>query len=164
MSPHKDWNRIGPRIPLWFRRRLKRIDPLLVLQYMPPRTLVGRDGVHESIYPEGVWIITRALKRCGWLYLHKTWTWSLTQSWKDADGQIREYHRPPTNEDIKVIRASRDLWRRQRQHEMSESLDRYFENVSGKLRSRSRDMKVERNRKILSSNGERQWGNRVLVT
>ncbi len=78
-----DWNRRGPDIPLWFRRRLCRLDPGLVLQYVPPRSLRDPQGVPPSIYPHGVVNICRQLPRTK--FLHPTIVWSLA----DVNGNYR---------------------------------------------------------------------------
>jgi len=62
MVRRPDWNKMGRRLPLWFRRRLRRIDPLLTLQFVPPDTK-DPEGVPAVRFPEGVWYICARVPR-----------------------------------------------------------------------------------------------------
>lgn len=64
MLRRKDWNAMGPRLPLWFRLALKRIDRRLVLQFIPPR---NKDNPGGSNWPNGAWYICSRIKRTRWI-------------------------------------------------------------------------------------------------
>lgn len=101
MEPRQDWNLIGPRLPAWFRVRLARIDPSLVLQFIPSDDY-ATGGVPASKYPWGVWIICRRMRASRWLF--KRWIWNLA-------GPGGEYLAPGPDT-IQLIRRARNLWRR----------------------------------------------------
>lgn len=115
MPARRDWNRQGPHVPGWFRRKLRALDPNLALQFMPPSGPGHWGwGVNPRVYPYGAWVVCRQLRRTGLLLKH--WTYCLHQpgaKW-----------RPPTNAAIKLIRRARNLARHRRLHVMEESLDR----------------------------------------
>lgn len=124
MPPRPRWNHYGPKLPAWFRPKMRKIDDALCLQFLVP-TFVHPDGVEPEHYPNGVWIITRRMPHVGWLMLHKTWTWSLARQF--PDGKWR--HREPTYEDIEILRIGRDYWRRgegwRLMHELEDSIRRF---------------------------------------
>ena len=102
MEPRPDWNRLGPRLPAWFRPRLKRLDPKLVMQFMPPASHVEPDGVDPLQYPNGVWVICRKLPgSSGWLF--KRWTWNLA----DSFGR----HQTPGTDTIDLLRMAKRSYR-----------------------------------------------------
>jgi hypothetical protein len=122
MDPRPGWNAIGPYVPAWFRRRLKRIDPKLVLQFFPP-TWLDKRGVFSDSFPLGTWVVCRKMKRTGWLLLHKNWVWQLCgQSLTDG----KWYPRTPTMEDVRLLMLARDLYRRGRTDELENRLDHAF--------------------------------------
>ncbi len=115
MPARRDWNRMGPHVPGWFRRKLHAIDPNLALQFIPPSGPGHWGwGVNPKVYPHGAWVVCRKLRRTGLLLKH--WTYCLHQPqapWK-----------PPTPMALKLIRRARDLGRHRRLHVMEQSLDR----------------------------------------
>lgn len=115
MPVRKDWNRKGPPVPRWFRAKLKRIDPRLVLQYMPPCDPrdVGK-GVDNRIYPNGVWAVCRRLPRTG--YLLKQWVYCIT------DPQTKE-HRPNVAV-LRAIKYCRDLAKWSKSRGIADEIDR----------------------------------------
>ena len=61
LSPIRpEWNRLGPHVKPSFRASLKDIDPLLELQFTPPKTVDPR-GVNPEIYPFGIWDIGKVI-------------------------------------------------------------------------------------------------------
>ena len=56
------WNRMGHKLPLWFRLAIRRIDRRLCLQFIPPKSKVGKNGVSDAQFPHGVWYICSKLK------------------------------------------------------------------------------------------------------
>jgi hypothetical protein len=101
MPERRDWQNIGPVIPTWFRARLRRIDPQLVLQYIPPVT-THPDGVNAVLFPRGVVALCRRLHRTR--LLHKTWVLSL------ADEQGR--YQAPTPGLVRLLIYARNQWKR----------------------------------------------------
>ena len=128
MEPRPDWNSIGPRLPAWFRIRLQRIDPRLVLQFIPPRTLDCTDGVDPIQFPGGVWVICRRMRSSGWLF--KRWIWSLL----DKNGCYLE----PGADTIDMIRLARDLWRRNNLDVLERRFDDAVEATKVESQKRSR--------------------------
>lgn len=109
MSPRPDWNRRGPKVPGWFRRGLRRIDPSLVLQYMPPALpWEPTKGVRQDMYPNGLWVVCRKLRRSRLLW--KKW--------------VTAFARKPTQQNLKMIKYARNLWHNNRIDEMATALDR----------------------------------------
>lgn len=118
MVPRRDWNRLGPHIPCWWKLRLRRIDPQLALQFMPAADPGHYDeGIDRRFFPNGVWVICRKLKRSGLLF--KQWVWSLTRP--------NEPWRPPGYDVLRLIHMSRNLHRHHRLHEIEDHLDRCAE-------------------------------------
>lgn len=103
MRRRPDWNRMGPRLPLWFRLRLKRVDPKLVLQYVPPKSKDAK-GLPDARFPNGAWYI------CGRLRHNRHWiskraVFVLT----DQQGRLAA----PSHELIRVLRMARNERRNQ---------------------------------------------------
>lgn len=101
MPRRPDWNRIGPRLPVWFRPALRRIDKRLVLQYLPPDWLDSR-GVNSREFPMGTWAICRRMGRTGRLW--GRWFWNLTNP--------LGMYSPPTGETLCLLRIAARCWRR----------------------------------------------------
>jgi len=121
MPQRPDWNRMGPRLPGWFRKKLKRIDPLLVPQFIPPTFVVGKDGANGEQFPNGVWAICRRIRQTGWL--HRRWVLGLF----DMHGNSCE----PRIQDIHAIQQARDYWRRNK----ADDLDREFGDACERIRN-----------------------------
>ncbi|MFM9966700.1 MAG: hypothetical protein ACKV2Q_36470 [Planctomycetaceae bacterium] len=102
MPQRRDWNALGPKIPLWFKAALKRVDPKLVMQFIPPDWW-DAGGIDRRNYPNGVWIIVKVLRRSGLLLVNPRWTHAL------AD--VRGNHKQPDHTDLRLIRYARDKWR-----------------------------------------------------
>lgn len=135
MPARRDWNRMGPHISGWFRRKLRALDRNLALQFIPPS---GPGhwawGVNPKLYPEGAWIVCRKLRRTGLLLKH--WTHCLHQPYAKWA--------PPTNVHLKLIRRARDLARQRRLYVMEESLDRAASRLKQEQHARSRQVLAER--------------------
>ena len=115
MLPKPGWNRRGPPIPAWFRRKLKRLDPTLCLQFMPPADPCAIDeGVNRDMFPYGCWVICRRLRRSRMLL--KQWVWCLN----DPNRPLR----PPDMKVLRMIAHARNLWRHNRMQELTDRLDR----------------------------------------
>lgn len=115
MCPNKAWNRMGPRISSWFKKKLKGIDENLFLQFLPPCEPGQRgQGIDSRFFPDGCWVVAKRLHRSGMLI--KRWVCHL-----QSPG---EKFQQPGNDILRLIRRARNLMRRHRAHEMLEDLDR----------------------------------------
>jgi len=128
MPVRRDWNRRGPYVPRWFRRHLKRIDPLLTLQFIPPARTQG-DGINPARHPQGVWAICRRLRRTKFLF--KRWTFSLS----DRYGRLTI----PTMDMIHVIAKAHRLWRQGQAHQVEEQFDRTMDSLRKTRSQEARD-------------------------
>jgi len=128
MPIRHDWNRMGFPLPAWFRRRLKRIDPKLTLQYIPPSDADPR-GCNRYEYPAGIWAICHRLRRTG--FLHKRWTFALV----DRSGN----YRPPDGFLCKLLVYARNCWRRGEVTKLEEWFDKAIEATRREKRARSRE-------------------------
>ena len=100
VRPRPEWNKIGPRVPAWFKRALTKIDRRLTLQFLPPITkVIG--GVPASMFPEGVWAILMKAPSSG--LLHRRWTWNLC----DHLGRYRQ----PGRDTIQLLRVGHAMYR-----------------------------------------------------
>jgi len=68
LKENLSWNRMGPHVPLWFRERLKRIDPDIVIQFIPPRSSKNPRGCNPQSHPEGVWDVCKRIGGSSWLH------------------------------------------------------------------------------------------------
>lgn len=143
--PRPDWNRLGLPIPGWFRREMRRVDPRLVLQFIPPRRL-DPAGIDNPEFPDGTWVVCRKLRHTG--LLHKRWSLHFER---------------PTREHIRMLRRARDNYKRFRHQEAEDAFDAAaaasVNAVSGKRRSEVHAMFA----KACSRLGQRQWSNRVSM-
>lgn len=115
MAPRRDWNQMGPAIPPWFRRKLKRIDKSLFLQFMPPAYPTQIDqGVDVRMYPKGAWVICRKLRRSKMLL--KQWIYCLTDP--KTGKMVNGFNA------LRMIKYARNLWRNSRMHVLSEDIDK----------------------------------------
>ena len=101
-----------PYVPLWFRRALPRLNPRLVLRYIPPSTTT-QPGVNPNLYPQGVWDICWRSRSGG---LHPVAVWSLA----DLHGN----YSPPGPDTIKLLRRAMDLHRQRRTQVLYDMRDR----------------------------------------
>lgn len=128
MDPRPDWNRAGPPVPAWFRWQLKRIDPQLYLQFMPPDTQ-DSDGVNARMFPRGVWAICRLMKRSGMLL--KRWTWHLA----DSKGN----YSPPDGATVAILQYAYDCYRAGVNDGFEEKLDSHMTALKSAGRSKDRN-------------------------
>ena len=149
MNERPDWNVMGPKLPAWFRHRLKRIDPRLRLQFLPPRDVVA-GGVDPNQYPDGVWVICRKLRNTGMLY--GVWTWALA----DANG----YFARPDLDTIKLLRRARDYQRRHQATLLEDEFDRSLAAIRREQSRHSRAQLVERMANRMRRYNVSQYGSR----
>ena len=135
MLPRRDWNRRGPHVPAWFRRKLKRIDPNLELQYMPPADPCAvNQGVDRRIFPHGAVVICRRLRRTRMLL--KQWVWCLTDPTKPGHA--------PDYDALRLIKRARNFWKNGRLNAMAEDIDRSCSRVNQEKRAENRRQWVQR--------------------
>lgn len=152
MAPRHDWNSWGPKVPPWFLRKLRHIDPALTLQYVPPNTL-DPQGMNASQYPYGGWQICRKLPRTGWL--HKVVVWSLV----DKAG----FPAPPGPDTVKILRMARQMWRHHDHSRMQDMLEDSIKQAQRAKAEKSEDALYESLETCLSILGHRQFSNRVFT-
>jgi hypothetical protein len=129
MDPRPDWNRMGPRLPAWWRAALKRIDPQLDMQFMPPVSPSVPDGVDVRKYPHGVWVVVRKLRFSR--LLHKTWVWCLTD-------ELGNY-RPPGKDGLRLIAAAYRMFRTRSQDKLERVFDRSLAELKSARSSETKD-------------------------
>jgi hypothetical protein len=150
-----DWNTLGTRrfpVPLWFRRRLRRLDPRLVLQYIPPWS-EDREGVQDSIYPWGIWSLCRLIPRSRHV-LHPVCVWDLA----DAHGLPV----PPGESAWKLLRRAYG-WRRQGVDLLERKMEEHLLRENVRVSEKKREELREDIRRKCSQSWGRQWSNRVMV-
>ena len=148
-----DWNRRGPHIPLWFRRRLRWLDPNLVLQYVPPRSQQDPQGVPPHVYPNGVVNICRELSRTK--FLHPTVVWSLT----DARGN----YSVPDHQGFRDLETAYYMNRARRNSEILQRVDECLAMTDKAQEDRSINDMMHWLQKTAEACFERQWTNRVYL-
>lgn len=149
------WNRMGPHVPVWFRKRLRMIDPHLVLQFTPPRCPEKDQwrGVPENIYPHGVWDICYKLPLSG--ALHPVAVWSLA----DSNGNFAL----PGNDTLKLLRAAVYLHRRRQGRKLEAMMDRAIQQAKSLRESASAERVHQAYQQLYRLRGRRQWNNRVYM-
>lgn len=152
MPARDDWNRLGPFIPPWFRKALKNIDPTLVLQFIPPVSMVGPGGTSPTTLPLGAWQICRRMRN-GWL--HKLAIWSLV----DRNGN----YAPPGQDTLRLLRFARNLWKHRQFHKMEEMMEESIDRIQKAQAAKSKEKLVEEMHRFLSLQGQRQFKNRTFV-
>lgn len=113
MPERRDWNAMGPPLPVWFRTYIEEIDPDLVLQFVPPSSF-AKGGCCPKQHPFGVWAICRRMNATGWLC--KRWVYSMTQ----PNGAPLV----PTRDLVELLIRARDLWRKGQLDQLEDRFDR----------------------------------------
>jgi hypothetical protein len=139
MPQRPDWNAIGPHLPLWFRRQLKKLDKRFVLQFIPPYPVLG-SKLSRELFPRGCWVICRKLSRTGWL--HNRWVMSLS----DENGNPAS----PTPDSIAMLRVAKNLWRRSQADRLDQELDRSMRAVEAAKTEESRERMLSDLDRVLS--------------
>lgn len=133
MTERRDWNRQGPPVPAWFRRRLNGIDPKLVMQFIPP----GEEGVSPDVFPQGVWTVCRRLRQSRFLF--KQWTWAMTRPYDARPGCAHV----PTYSALRLIRKARDCWRNGDALKLQRAVDRAVVNFKGAQSTKARNRRAD---------------------
>lgn len=124
---------------------MRRVDPRLVLQFVPPKRL-DPAGLDSPEHPNGVWVVCRKLRHTG--LLHKRWALHFEK---------------PTRDHIRMLRRARDNYRKFKHTEAEEAFDAAaaasLSASTGKQRSDVHAMYA----KAFSRMGQRQWTNRVQM-
>lgn len=153
VSPRPDWNRLGPHVPSWFRRELRKIDPRLAMQFIPPMT-VDPAGVSPHLFPGGMWAICRKMPHSGMLC--KRWNMTLTNQYG--------FYQKPTRETVRVLRMSKLMHRMGRGHELEQMFDRSCAALLSAASSVDRDRVANEIATHIRKSGQgRQWGNRASM-
>lgn len=151
MPVRPDWNSLGPPVPLWFRSALRRLDPTLQLQFIPPSSVCS-DGMQVEKYPYGGWQICRRMKKTGWL--HKLAVWSLM----DRMGR----YSPPGPDTIRILRLCKNLWNHRQFTTLSDELDRTCARMKKQKADESFESLCVDMDKFMRLQGKRQFSNRVF--
>lgn len=153
--PRPEWNRLGPPVSLWFRKQLERIDPKLVLQFLPVRSMKNPRGVPPNLFPGGVWDICIRLPRSG--YLSPVAVWSLV----DAEGNFA----PPGADTVHLIKKAYAFHRNQQTERFEAEMDRSIQNLKRSRASESKNVMVQCMSEYMKVSmwNRRQWGNRIQV-
>lgn len=144
---------MGPPVPLWFKRRLKSLDPRLRLQFIPPQSAREPRGVPRDAFPRGVWDICRVLRKSG--RLHPVAVWSLV----DRHGN----YAAPGMDTIRLLRLAYYLHRRNQLHLLERQMDDSIQEMNQAACVRSSGRLRNAMGRYMSLYGSRQWQNRVYL-
>jgi hypothetical protein len=146
MAPRSEWNRMGPKLPPWFRVALRRIDKRLVPQFIPVRIMRSMKGVHRGMFPHGVWAICRRVK-CRSRLLWAQWVWNLSDRWG--------MHQSPGWDTIRLIRYAASLWKRNGAAELEDEFGRALDAQNAAAETELKDRIKTRVAEALSAYGRR---------
>lgn len=149
-------NRLGPIVPVWFKKALAKIDKSLVVQYRPPRSYEHPRGVDPTKFPYGCLDICKKIGRSN--VLHPYVVWSLA----DNKGNPAS----PGPDSIRLIKRAYALKRSAGNLDaMEREMDRYFLMEKKARAAKSQEKLREAVAgycKVLLKN-ERQWNHRVYL-
>jgi len=148
------WNKWGPPIPCWFRKKLETIDPNLVLQFVPPQCgLTKFKGVPPGVYPCGVWDICYRVPKTR--YLHSVAVWSLA----DMNG------RPsfPGTDTIKLLQTAVRLHRSRQTHKLEREMSFAIQRWNDARARASQEELHSAMQKYCGLYLGRQWQDRVIM-
>lgn len=154
MEPNRNWNSVGPKVPIWFRQALERLDRRLVLQFMPP-DYFDEKGVSSGQYPFGVWIIARRMPRTGWLLISKQWTFSLS----DLAGR----YKIPDHGDLKLLRVAKNMWKRGNLCKLDEVFDNQIKRIRKERCEDSRRRLVRELENGMRRRNMGEWGHSKIA-
>ena len=148
MRRRRDWNRIGHKVPLWFRLALRRIDHRLTLQFIPPRSAKNPDGV-PSAWTHGAWYVCARIKRSQWLARRAVFVLI------SEDGKTL----PPDRQLLRVLKHARML----RKHGDLDSLDKqYEEKMDALMREKEERSRNELLNDIVATMKKRNYRSRAV--
>lgn len=148
------WNHMGPAVPCWFRRKLKKLNPRLKLQFQPVRSSAEPRGVNPDMAPHGVWNICNVLRLSR--RLHPLVAWSLL----DIYGQPQA----PSADTIHVLRTAMHLRRQNKMDEMERQVEQVMNKMLEEREQASFQGMVNHMKKFCSKYMGRQWENRIFLT
>lgn len=153
--PRPEWNRQGPPVSLWFRKRIKQIDSRLTLQFIPVRSTRNPRGVPPNLFPGGVWDVCIWLPQSG--YLSPVAVWSLV----DSGGNFAS----PGADTVRLLRKAYALKRNQQSQRLEAELDRSLLDCKRAQAAKSQNAMVNAMSSYLSVSmrDRRQWENRIRV-
>jgi hypothetical protein len=133
MRRKPEWNRMGPKLPLWFTSALKTVDSRLVLQYIPPRTR-HPGGVNAGAFPAGIWYI------CGTMKHNPSW---ITK--RAVFALVDKQGRPvkPTRDLIRLLRAAKYERNREGADRIEEAFERSVARAAREKDHQSREKLME---------------------
>lgn len=149
-------NRLGPVVPVWFKKALAKVDKNLVIQFRPPRSENHPRGVNPVQFPRGALEICKRIGKSG--LLHPYTVWSLA----DAQGKPA----PPGPDTLRLIKRAYALKRSAGNLEaMERELDKYFIMEKRARASKSKEKLMEAIKGYCSvlMRNERQWNHRVYL-
>jgi len=145
---------MGPPLPCWFVKRLKRLDPRLVLQFTPPKSdRTDWKGVSPAIYPNGIWDICNKLRKTG--FLHPVAVWSLT----DSNGNFAQ----PGMDTIKLLRTALRICRKGGINKLERQMDASIREINKAHEAKSITRLHNALQRHSSQFDGRQWSNRVCM-
>jgi len=133
MMERRDWNAMGPPLPVWFRVYLEEIDPDLVLQFVPPSSF-AKGGCCPKQHPFGVWAICKRMNATG--LLCKRWVYSMSH----PTGEPLQ----PTRDLVELLIRSRNLSRRGQLDKLEDMFDRAMAEKRNNAVSDSKERMRER--------------------
>jgi len=148
------WNRMGPPVPCWFRRKLREISPNLTLQFIPPMSDgTNWRGVNPVIYPNGVWDVCNKLKKTG--YLHPVAVWSLA----DSNGNFA----PPGMDTVKLLRTALRVCRKGQVAKLERAMDASILEINKARQAKAETRLHNALQRYSGRFMDRQWQNRVYM-
>jgi len=121
------------QLPLWFRLGVKRVDPRLVLQYIPPQSKDPR-GCPDRFYPQGVWYVCGKLRRNGG-WISKRAVFPLA----DPEGNPLR----PTQSLLRLLRVARNERRRRGVNRIEQAVENAIDASARAREEKSREEAME---------------------
>ncbi len=133
MRRHPEWNRLGPPLPVWFKRAIRSVDRRLVLQFIPPKSLDPR-GLPGVQFARGAWYVCAKLRR------NRKWI-----SKRAVFALIDEYGQPvrPTRDIIRLLREAKKDRHRDGGSRLEKAFEDYMENLERQSTERGRRKTME---------------------
>ncbi len=119
MRRRPEWNRLGPPLPLWFKRALRSVDSRLILQFIPPVSMDPR-GIAGVQFRKGAWYICAKLRR------NRKWI-----SKRAVFALVDEQGRPvaPTRDIIRLLREAKKDRHREGASRVEKAFEDHMENL-----------------------------------
>ena len=148
-----EWNRMGPQLPLWFQRQIKRVDPRLCLQFVPPKSEEIPDG-GPTKWKNGAWHICSEIPRSRWLARRSVFVLV------EQNGEIIE----PDHELIPILLHARRLRRNCQIGALDELYEQQVDQLMHENDNRERNVMLEQIRQNMRKrNMVNRYTSRVFV-